>query len=190
MLKNLFKQIQEKAEDFKKTEDYKKLSEGAVKVKEKGIEYFNLAKKEVLSAKSELFDKEPVSKEPVSKEEVDLKDIKKEEVKAPIKETVKKETVSKAKVTPEKTKSTSKKPLKESPKVLNDNSKRKMLSDTNLNKNIVSALNKEGYVYLDQIEALTDEELSEVKGIGLKSVETIRGFLETYLESRRVNSKT
>lgn len=185
MLKNLFKQIQEKAEDFKKTEDYKKLSEGAVKVKEKGIEYFNLAKKEVLSAKSELFDKEPVSKE-----EVDLKDIKKEEVKAPIKEAVKKETVSKAKVTPEKTKSTSKKPVKESPKVLNDNSKRKMLSDTNLNKNIVSALNKEGYVYLDQIEALTDEELSEVKGIGLKSVETIRGFLETYLESRRVNSKT
>lgn len=187
MLKNLFKQIQEKAEDFKKTEDYKKLSEGAVKVKEKGIEYFNLAKKEVLSAKSELFDKEPVSKQ-----EVDLKDIKKEEVKTAAKETVKKETVVKSKATTDKAKAkpTSKKPVKESPKVLNDNSKRKMLSDTNLNKNIVSALNKEGYVYLDQIEALTDEELSEVKGIGLKSVETIRGFLETYLESRRVNSKT
>lgn len=185
MLKNLFKQIQEKAEDFKKTEDYKKLSEGAVKVKEKGIEYFNLAKKEVLNAKSELFDKDQESKE-----EVDLKDIKKEAVKPTVKENVKKQTVEKPKTTDEKSKSSSKKPVKESTKVLNDNSKRKMLSDTNLNKNIVSALNKENYIYLDQIEALTDEELSEVKGIGLKSVETIRGFLETYLESRRVNSKT
>lgn len=184
MLKSIFKQIQGKAEDFKKTDDYKKLSEGAVKVKEKGIEYFNLAKKEVLNAKSELFDKGTESKE-----EVDLKDIKRDDIKQTVKESVKKETVAKTKGTTSKSK-TAKKPVKESQKVLNDNSKRKMLSDTNLNKNIVSALNKENYVYLDQIELLTDDELAEIKGIGLKSVETIRGFLEKYLESRRVNSKT
>lgn len=181
MLKNLIKQIQNRAEDFKKTDDYKKISDGAVKVKEMGIEYFNIAKKEVLNAKNEFFDKVN-TKEDSKINEVEENIHKKEKDTGPIKNTDTKKTPSKTKKPEQKKKNTV--------EGLVDNSKRKMLSDTNLNKNIVAALNKNDYVYLDQIENLKDEELSSIKGVGPKSVEAIRGFLDIYLESRRVNSKT
>lgn len=155
-----FQKAKEKVENFIESEDGKKLTEKAQKLKSQGLEVLDIARKEIISAKKELFD---------NKEEV-IKETKKQDVA---------EVMTRKPSHPEDV------------RIINimDNSKRKLLNETNLNRNITQILYKEGFLYLDQIESLTIEELQAINGIGVKSAEIIKNFLDIYLESRALNSK-